>query len=220
MSTELSTSTRALFRAARIDAPSDAARAKILEGIGATTGGAATISIAAKAATGGTKLLLTGALFGSALTVGVAAFVLGVAAPKSRLAPEPSFAMHADPEMAPVAPAAPAMRASPAEQADAVRPSAPVKAHAASHAHASATGADYLAREATLVSEARGALMRGQADTALGALRATELLPSRAMEPEELSLEARALRALGRGPEADFVEGQLRARFPDNALSR
>jgi hypothetical protein len=217
MSTELSTSTRALLRTARNDAPSDAARAKILAGIGAATGGAATISIAAKAATGGTKLLLTGALFGSALTVGIAAFVLGVAAPKSRLAPDPSFAMHADPEIAPVAPA---MRTVPAEEPDAVRPSAPMKPHAVTRTHAKAPGEDSLAREATLVSEARGALMRGQADTALGALRATELLPSRAMEPEELSLEARALRALGRGPEADFVEGQLRARFPDNALSR
>jgi hypothetical protein len=222
MSTELSPSTRALLRSARDDAPSAASRARILGGVASATSATA-LGVAAKTA-GGTKLLLTGALFGSIVTVGVAAFVLGAGvAPHFShgppLSPDPSFAMHADPELAPVAPAAmSAMPARVAEEPEAIRPSAPAR-HAGTRVHPSVAPDDSLAREGALVREARGALVRGQAETALGALRATELLPSRALEPEELSLEARALRALGRDPEAAFVENQLRARFPDNALS-
>jgi hypothetical protein len=207
------------LRTARDDGPSPAARARIFGGITAATSGATALGITAKTAAGGTKLLVMGALFGSIVTVGVAAFVVGFRTPRAPLAPEPSFAMHADPEIAPVAPAAPAMGApvvTDPEPAAAVSPSR----RSATRNHAAGVATDTLTREATLVSEARGALVRGQPETALGALRATELLPSRAMEPEELSLEARALRALGREPEAQFVEGQLRARFPDNALAR
>jgi hypothetical protein len=214
MSTELSPTTRALLRTARDDGPSTAARAKILGGITAATSGAAAVGVTAKVAAGGTKLLVTGALFGSIVTVGVAALVLGFRTPRAPLAPEPSFAIHADPEIAPVAPAMGTLVVDP-EPARSVSPvRRPVTQNRA------APAPDTLTREATLVGEARGALVRGQPETALGALRATELLPSRAMEPEELSLEARALRALGREPEAEFVEGQLRARFPDNALAR
>jgi hypothetical protein len=204
------------LRTARDDGPSPAARARIFGGITAATSGATALGITAKTAAGGTKLLLTGALFGSIVTVGVAAFVIGFRNPGARLAPEPSFAMHADPEIAPVAPAMGAPVVADPEPAAAVSPAR----HSATRSHATGTTGDTLTREATLVSEARGALVRGQPETALGALRATELLPSRAMEPEELSLEARALRALGREPEAEFVESQLRARFPDNALAR
>jgi hypothetical protein len=204
------------LRTARDDGPGPAARARIFGGITAATSGATALGITAKTAAGGTKLLLTGALFGSIVTVGVAAFVIGFRTPRARLAPEPSFAMHADPEIAPVAPAMGSPVAADPEPAAAVSPAR----HSATRSHATAAAGDTLTREATLVSEARGALVRGQPETALGALRATELLPSRAMEPEELSLEARALRALGREPEAEFVEGQLRARFPDNALAR
>jgi hypothetical protein len=219
------------LRTAREDGPSAAARARIFgeitAAVGGATSGATALGVTAKTA-GGAKLLVAGALLGSIVTVGVAAFVIGFRGPRAPLAPEPSFAMHADPEIAPVTPAAPAVPAPPAMGAAVVADPEPAATasparRSPTRSHASLAGApagDTLTREATLVSEARGALVRGQPETALGALRATELLPSRAMEPEELSLEARALRALGREPEAEFVEGQLRARFPDNALAR
>ena len=42
----------------------------------------------------------------------------------------------------------------------------------------------------------------------------------RALEPETLALEARALRAEGHFDEADAVEAKLRAKFPENGLAR
>jgi hypothetical protein len=45
-------------------------------------------------------------------------------------------------------------------------------------------------------------------------------LATRALEPEELGLEARALRALGRADEAAAAELRLKNRFPDHALAR
>ncbi len=62
--------------------------------------------------------------------------------------------------------------------------------------------------------------MRGEPEAALGALRAAQALPAHAMEPEELSLEVKALRALGRLDEANAADARLRARFPEHALAR
>ena len=77
MMTDLSHTTKALLRAARADGPGAASRAKILGGIASSTGagaGGAALGAAAKATalTGSAKLLVAGALFGSAITVGVA----------------------------------------------------------------------------------------------------------------------------------------------------
>ncbi|MBS2014652.1 MAG: hypothetical protein JST00_17320 [Deltaproteobacteria bacterium] len=77
-----------------------------------------------------------------------------------------------------------------------------------------------LAEEARLVTEARKALVSGDAARALAMVHATRRLASRSMEPEELGLEARALRALGRTDEAAATELVLRRRFPDHALAR
>ena len=79
---------------------------------------------------------------------------------------------------------------------------------------------DWLAREAELVAEARGAIVRGQPDAALSALHAAQALPGHALEPEELSLEVRALRALGELDAANAADARLRAKFPDHALAR
>jgi hypothetical protein len=79
---------------------------------------------------------------------------------------------------------------------------------------------DALERETLLVAEARGALMRGNPNGSLSAVRAARAQTSHALEPEEMSLEAKALRALGRPADAAVVEAQLRARFPDHALAR
>lgn len=79
---------------------------------------------------------------------------------------------------------------------------------------------DSLAREAQLVSEARGALGRGDATRALQAVRAARSLPSHQLAPEELAVESQALRALGRPTEATKVDETLRSQFPESALAR
>jgi hypothetical protein len=79
---------------------------------------------------------------------------------------------------------------------------------------------DTLAREAELVAEARGAVVRGQPAAALSAIHAAQALPGHALEPEELSLEVRALRALGHLDAANAADARLRTQYPDNALSR
>ena len=75
-------------------------------------------------------------------------------------------------------------------------------------------------REASLVAEARSALARADAAGALRAVRLARQLPSHQLEPEELALEAQALRALGRASEATAADGALKARYPDHALAR
>jgi len=221
--TDLSPTTKALLRAARSDGPSAAARAKILGGIASGTGagaGGGSLGTVAKGtlATGTAKLLAAGALFGSAVTVGIAAMLLHLGSPK--LAPDPAYTVQADSEFSTIAPAA---RGTALDDALSTKPASPAlhAKHVAAPLDRSTTlSYDPLAREASLVAEARSAIVRGEPDAALSALRATETLPTRAMEPEELSLQARALHAAGRDPEAAFAEEQLRARFPDNALAR
>lgn len=88
------------------------------------------------------------------------------------------------------------------------------------HATNSASHEDPLVREARLVAEARGALLRGDSNQALRLLKIVRAMPNPALEPEELALEARALRDLERDTEADAVERDLAKRFPENALGR
>ena len=90
---------------------------------------------------------------------------------------------------------------------------------ALAHARA-ADRRDSLEREAELVAEARGAVVRGQPEAALSAIHAAQALPGHALEPEELSLEVRALRAMGELDAANAADAKLRARFPDHALAR
>jgi hypothetical protein len=231
---ELSPTTRALLRAAREDGPSAAGRAHIWSGVAASAAGGTVLGAAgakAGAAAGTAKLFVMGALLGSAVTVGVAAMVLQIGTPRPK--PDAALAVHADPQA--LAPAAgPATLATPAAE-EATRgessvsfgslsPVAPLAAprtesgkRAAGHARAVD---DALNREAQLVAEARGAVVRGYPEAALSALHAAKALPAHAMEPEELSLEVRALRALGRLDEANATDARLHARFPDHALAR
>ncbi len=91
--------------------------------------------------------------------------------------------------------------------------------------HASAAGApaidsDTLAREASSLAEARGALARHDAVMALQIVRGLRALPGRQLVPEELAVEAQALRGLGLDDDASAVEARLRVRFPDSVLGR
>ena len=79
---------------------------------------------------------------------------------------------------------------------------------------------DTLAREASGLAEARGALARRDALSALQIVRSLRALPGRQLVPEELAVEAQALRALGLDDDANAVETRLRARFPDSVLGR
>jgi hypothetical protein len=226
---ELSPTTRALLRAARDDGPGAAGRAQIWSGVAAKASGGLALGAAgskAAASAGTAKLFVMGALLGSAVTVGVAAVVLGIGAPSLR--PDPTLVVRADPEIATLLPAARVPAMAPAPEANAggsrgepaVAPLAAGRPESGRHGHPRATNDDSLGREAQLVAEARGAVVRGQPAAALTALRAAQALPAHALEPEELSLEVRALRELGRLDEANATDARLRARFPDHALAR
>jgi hypothetical protein len=79
---------------------------------------------------------------------------------------------------------------------------------------------DSLTREASLLAEGRAALLRGDAKSALRKVIAARSLPVRQLVPEELSVEAQALRALDRASEAFDVERTLRTKYPESALAR
>ena len=90
-------------------------------------------------------------------------------------------------------------------------------------AHASlppVADSDSLAREASSLAEARRALARRDALSALQIVRDLHALPDRQLIPEELAVEAQALRGLGLDDEASQVETHLRVRFPDSVLGR
>ena len=238
---ELSTSTKALLREARGDAPSAAARAKIWGSMGAAgaagagVAGARAASVAKAAGlTGSAKLLVVGALFGSAVTVGIATFALRVTTP----APSPSAAAEIRrdpigliaPPQSPATESAESLPASPATTVAAPESNggAPVAGYAspigpaprATRIDHARRADDTLAREAALLAEARSAIGRDDPEAALASLRAARALPRRALEPETLALEARALRIEGLDAEANELEARLRARFPENALAR
>jgi hypothetical protein len=82
------------------------------------------------------------------------------------------------------------------------------------------TGDDALTREASLVGGARAALARGNAEEALRLVRSARSMPSPQLVPEELTVEAQALRSLGKADEARSVDATLHSQYPDSALAR
>ncbi|HZU85681.1 MAG TPA: hypothetical protein VE987_22295 [Polyangiaceae bacterium] len=224
----LSSTTEKLFAAAKADVPTSAARAKMWAGVSTAVGGAAVGSglTAGALLSGGasaTKLLSIGALFGGTLTVGLAATLLYVGPAPKPLAPplanDPAAAGARVVVSSPARPVAPAADAPPAVVRPEIAP-APLAFGAAKalvqpkHTRAPARGAstheDSLAREAWLVTQARGALDRGDPRAALRAIRAARGLPAHQLDPEELAVEEQALRALGQSDEANGIEVQLR----------
>jgi hypothetical protein len=255
--TSLSSSTRALLDAAKSDAPGAAARMKMWGAVsGATglaaaaqgalsTGAAAQGSVAAGVvAASSAKLLVAGAVFGSALTVGIALAVVrvvssgglsstgaGVERPvaveaRAGSAEHPSGA-HESGGASTVADDAPPIPL--AFSTLGTREGAPWVTGPASTTASRATGAassgggvrpateDPLWREESLILEARGALRRGNPDAALASLDAAQRLGTHKLEPEELSVRVKTLRALGRSDEADEVFRVLVTRYPDQA---
>jgi hypothetical protein len=229
---DLSPGVRALLAAAKSDGPSAAARTSMWGAVSTATGVAATAatagsSIAVGAAASSSKLLVVGALLGSALTLGVTLAVVrvdpGVMTPHRSVARETTeVARFAGERSLDEAQPIPLMidtfvsSASSAKGEEALR----VAKATGSIAPVHVASEDPLMREAALVSKARAALVRSDAEAALAALDVARRVGSRGLEPEELSLRARALRALGREAEAQEIEGRLRSRYPDHFLSR
>jgi hypothetical protein len=79
---------------------------------------------------------------------------------------------------------------------------------------------DALAHEASIVAAARASLAKGDPLTALQLIRSLRPLRDRQLVPEELAVEAQALRALGLTDDAIAVDTTLRVTFPDSVLER
>jgi hypothetical protein len=82
------------------------------------------------------------------------------------------------------------------------------------------SGDDALTREASLVASARAALSGGNAEEALRLVRSARSMPSPQLVPEELTVEAQALRALGKADDARGVDATLHSQYPESALAR
>jgi hypothetical protein len=236
---QLSSTTRAMIEAARADGPSAAARAKVWTQVSGAVGAAGTGAAAASAAAGGVsaaKLLIAGALLGGSLTVGLAATMLRVGHVPTEPS-SPSIAIAGAGRTAAATPgrAEPTEPTCPRPGANAAAVALPTPTLAPTSTPARTTilaptpvaarppkepAVDPLEREAQLVSEARGALGRGDARRALQAVRAARALPSHQLAPEELAVEAQALRAQGRTGDAKEVDETLRTQFPESALAR
>jgi hypothetical protein len=227
-----------LFAAARDDAPADVVRDQVWGRVAAATAVPAGAAAAAKVAVPASgKLIAVGAAIGAAgvVVAGLAFNSLVGDAPVTKAA------AHRTPAVVVSGPAAGASLAEETPRGRAVghaaAPTLTVSLEGTKHgddpersgagegvaAHKAPRAADEasaLAEEARLVTEARAALVRGEPESALALARTTHRLAVRALEPEELALEARALRALGRTDEALATELTLRRRFPSHALSR
>jgi len=211
-----------LFAAAREDAPSAATHDVVWGRVAAATSLPAGAAVATKAAASisSAKLVAIGAVVGA---VGAAISVLALTTDTfSSEGPQtlpPSG--HRAPSVVATGPTGGGARlAEPAPRGRAPvtvelpdELAAPMKI--AAPAPDDQANASALAEEARLVTEARGALVRGEPERALALLRSTRKLPLRVLEPEELRLEARALHALGRADEAVATELTLRRRFPE-----
>jgi hypothetical protein len=237
-----------LFAAARDDAPSRAVQDGVWARVAAktvATAGAGAAGAAGAAATTGAKaagaallppaakLLVVGAALG-ATVAGASFVVLGPAGPPRSASPPVVSANAARPthaaasrgrddpppafELPPATESLPSS-ASPSPSASASAPPPVAAVGSLRPATVAAEDPSALAEEARLVTEARRALVSGDPERALVWIRRTRGLSTRALEPEELALEARALRALGRTDEARATDEALRRRFPGHALA-
>lgn len=226
----LSSSTRALLRAAKGDGPSAAARANVWAGVSSAVGGAAGAGGAAgssgaagaggasmatsgaAAGLGAAKVLALGTLLGGTVTVGLAVALL-------RVVPVPAVTATASAPIAATSTSTSTSLPTPRAADATANPFPPAHPIARPSPVRPPTASDPLAREAALVAAARAALARQDATTALRDVRVARSLPSHQLTPEELAVEAQALRALGRDDEADHDDALLRTQYPESALA-
>jgi hypothetical protein len=225
-----------LFQAARQDGPTPEARVAMWTGIEVASismGASGGTLAAAKAAIASSKLVL-GLVLGATLTLGAAGvFVVmhltqspGAAPTEMRTVGTPRSLAHddgltLDEQVGPVggvrAPVVIAGRVAPSDVVE-LGPSKKDN-HAERAGTTTLSEHDRLALEARMVSEARGALHRGDTDLALRIVRAARTSPGARMVPEELTVESQALRVAGDEAGAKRVEADLATRFPDHSLS-
>lgn len=192
--------------------------------IAAEAATSATVAGSSAAATGGAfgmKLLAVGVALGAVSTALGVLLAVTLVTPETTVATRRSAAAVTPATAMPGAKlASPEARKRDGEDAAA---EASAKAKADANAKGRATtggGGGDLAEEARLVTAARAALMAGDPARALILVQNTRNLGARSLEPEELGLEARALRALGRADDAAVTELILRRRYPEHALAR
>jgi hypothetical protein len=237
---------RGLIDAAKADGPSAAARAKVWAGVSTVVGAGSAASGAGSTGAGSmgaAKMLALGTLLGGSVTVGIGVMVLLVGrtplGPTTNVAP-PAPAAEVMQLSMPVRSSVPAMTHAlieppalrgaphaagvhPVVRTSVARldPARPAAVHATPPPAVVTTDtSDTLAREASALAEARGALARRDALSALQIVRSLRALPGCQLVPEELAVEAQALRGLGLDDDANAVETRLRARFPDSVLGR
>jgi hypothetical protein len=232
---------RALLDAAKADGPSAGARTKMWSAIASSS---AAGTGAAMGSAGAVKMLVGGTLLGAAATVGIAATMiyvggtdrLAIAAGARAGTQKETISTAADRDVGanilagaagniPVG--AGGSIGAGANNGAAAAANIPVCAAAGAKttrpAHSGRTNnapEDALAREAAWLDQARSALARGDARAALHAARIARSLPGGQLLPEELTVEQQALRKLGKVDQADAVEADLKAQYPDSALAR
>ena len=235
MSGEMSSRMRGLFDAAKQDGPSEASRDAMWAGIqmavvtapapsgsaaptapASSPVGSAGAQLAAKAIAS-SKLAL-GIALGASITVGVAGAVIlamrPTAPPMTRVA-EPRELDRAGQDLhLPATPVVITGHAAPSPTEVELDPVAKTPAPRA------LSERDRLAQEARMVSEARGALHRGEPENALRIVRAARAQRGARLVPEELTVEAQALRAMGDEAGAKRVEAELAAKFPAQELGQ
>jgi hypothetical protein len=234
--------TRDLFEAAKLDGPSETARDAMWAGIqGATVGGVG--SVAALKATGvASSKLALGIALGATIGIGIAATVVALTSSSfGRAAPHVDHGTRSLEHVTQNVEAPPpvivtghavAQRQAPQasveldqKPASTTQTQAPQTAQttqatrtATSTATATLSERDRLALEARMVSEARGALHRGEPETAVRIVRAARSQAGARMVPEELTVEAQALRAMGDEAGAQRAEADLAGKFPEQAI--
>jgi hypothetical protein len=238
-----SPTTRALLAAAKNDVPSPSARASVWAGVAGSigAGGASGASGSAHASvTSGasaTKVFALGTLLGGTLVVGLAATVLcigiaahaprganavGIRGEAARLPSVTGVSNHEStwtPTSVPISTWTPTATPLPTTTAACAR-ARPPSVSPRLHATTPLTRDDSLTREASFVEEARAALVRGDAVAALRAIATARSLPARQLVPEELAVEAQALRSLGRNGEANDADEALKSLYPESVLAR
>ena len=235
MSQQSQDRTRDLFEAAKQDGPSESARDAMWSSIqGATAAGGVTSLAAVKASGVASSKLALGIALGATLTVGIAATVVALTRPVTVIAP-PHIANHGARSLEHVSQVADdtpppvivtghaAVQQAPQMTVDLDKPVQAKQAPPAQQAERQSTTTmsehDRLAREARMVSEARGALHRGEPETALRIVRAARSQAGARLVPEELTVEAQALRAMGDEAGARRAEADLAGKFPEQAIS-
>jgi hypothetical protein len=219
-----------LFEAARQDGPSQEARVAMWVGIetaslsvGAASGGASA-AIAAKTAIASSKLVL-GVILGASLTVGIAGAIAVGMVSTQNARPSAQAVAVAPRSLGRVEPVAPTAASDPSVIAghvstpiDIELPASKAEKEPVRTATTTLSEHDRLAREARAVNEARGALHRGEPEVALGIVRAARSQHGARLVPEEMTVEAQALRAMGDEAGAQRVLQELATKFPNGEL--